>query len=114
MCRLSDESGCDETARQKRNGRAGLMDLLVAGLRGSPPPTSMQDRVRAVASGLRCPVCQDISVADSPSALAREMRLQFFAGLARQRIRHYLTGPRRKAEVSVPSPALSREPEPEP
>ena len=47
-------------------------------------------------------------------ALAREMRLQFFAGFARERIRHYLTGPRRKAEVSVPSPALSREPEPEP
>jgi cytochrome c-type biogenesis protein CcmH len=69
---------------KQRRTRAGVLlavaliaaagALLAAGLRGSPPPTSMQDRVRAVASGLRCPVCQDLSVADSPSALAREMR----------------------------------------
>jgi cytochrome c-type biogenesis protein CcmH len=78
--------------RARRRTRAGVLlavallaaggALLAAGLRGSPPPTSMQDRVRAVASGLRCPVCQDLSVADSPSALAREMRQRIAVQLA--------------------------------
>jgi len=77
--------------RERRRTRAGVLlavaliaaggALLATGLRGSPPPASMQDRVRAVASGLRCPVCQDLSVADSPSALAREMRERIAAEL---------------------------------
>ena len=77
---------------KRRRTRAGVLlavaliaaggALLAAGLRGSPPPTSIQDRVRAVASGLRCPVCQDLSVADSPSALAREMRDRIATELA--------------------------------
>jgi cytochrome c-type biogenesis protein CcmH len=81
-----------ETGRQRRRTRAGVLlavaliaaggALLVAGLRGSPPPASMQDRVRAVAAELRCPVCQDLSVADSPSALAREMRQRIATELA--------------------------------
>jgi cytochrome c-type biogenesis protein CcmH len=34
----------------------------------------VEDRVREIASELRCVVCQNLSVADSPSDLAREMR----------------------------------------
>jgi len=36
--------------------------------------TSLGDRAHEIASGLRCPVCLNLSVADSPSRLAGEMR----------------------------------------
>jgi len=58
---------------------AALCLLAAVGLAcaASAPPTSstaLDDRVREIASDLRCVVCQNLSVADSPSDLAREMR----------------------------------------
>ena len=61
-----------------RSGSAGwALAVLVAVLVFAAPAVAgedLEDRMREVASGLRCPVCQNLSVADSSSEMAREMR----------------------------------------
>jgi cytochrome c-type biogenesis protein CcmH len=58
--------------------RAAATVALLAGLAlstGAPAATAVSDdAVRRVASQLRCVVCQNLSVADSPSEMARQMR----------------------------------------
>ena len=56
--------------------RARLLALaVVAGVsRGGGPRRSSEETVNAVAANLRCVVCQSLSVADSPSETARQMR----------------------------------------
>ncbi len=69
----------------------GLAALLASG--GSDGSPTIDDRVHEIASGLRCPVCQNLSVADSPSRLAGEMRTeiqaQLVAGRSPEQVRAY-------------------------
>src|SRR5574341_547112 len=55
---------------------AGLLclTLVVPGFVLAAQTPDVEDQVREIASGLRCVVCQNLSVADSPSELAKEMR----------------------------------------
>ena len=50
--------------------------VLAAGVAWAarPQPISAADRVDRIAAEFRCPVCQGLSVADSPSETARSMR----------------------------------------
>jgi cytochrome c-type biogenesis protein CcmH len=61
-----------------RGGRlAAALLLLAVGVALGPPATAAsvnEDDVHAIASELRCVVCQNLSVADSPSEMARQMR----------------------------------------
>lgn len=53
----------------------------------------LEEQIRAVAAQLRCPVCQNLSVADSPSEMAQQMRAvireQLQAGKTPEEIKAY-------------------------
>ena len=48
--------------------------LLAAATLNSAAPADIDDRTREIATELRCVVCQNLSVADSPSEMAQQMR----------------------------------------
>ena len=57
-------------------GRALLLAVVAVATLGAAPPGGAvtEDQVRDVAANLRCVVCQSLSVADSPSETANQMR----------------------------------------
>jgi len=73
----------------------GVIFLLWSGAANVHAATNfdLEERVREVASELRCVVCQNLSVADSPSDLAKEMRNlvreQVQQGKSREEIQAY-------------------------
>jgi cytochrome c-type biogenesis protein CcmH len=70
--------------------------LVVVAVRGPSRPPTFQERVHAIAENLRCPVCQNLSVGDSPSELAQQMRgeigRRLRAGQTRAQIDAFFTG----------------------
>jgi cytochrome c-type biogenesis protein CcmH len=50
------------------------MGSAAAARAADAPPAVAEDTVHQVAAALRCVVCQNLSVADSPSEMARQMR----------------------------------------
>lgn len=54
---------------------AFVLALALAGVFAAPVSADgLDDEVRQIAKELRCPVCENLSVADSPSDLAAQMR----------------------------------------
>ncbi len=65
-----------------RRAALALALLLPVLAWGAPPPGAMnEETVRQIAAQLRCVVCQNLSVADSPSEMANQMR-----GIIRERL----------------------------
>ena len=84
------------TARSSRARTGRLLAALLATLLLATSAGAKEDldaRVREIAAGLRCPVCQNLSVTESPSEMAREMRAliadQLAAGNSPDEIRAY-------------------------
>src|SRR3972149_4916782 len=86
-----------------------LAALALSGPAGAPraEPT-LDDRVREIASGLRCPVCQNLSVGDSPSQMAQQMRAvireRVVAGDSREQIEAYFVSKYGEGILAPPRP----------
>lgn len=74
-------------------GESPAVSAIVAAQIGTLADSALEAKVRAVASELRCPVCQGESIQDSPAALAQEMRAivreQLAAGKTSDEVKAY-------------------------
>jgi cytochrome c-type biogenesis protein CcmH len=61
---------------------AAAATLGLVAVRGHQQPESRPQQVQQIAAGLHCPICKDLSVADSPAPLAQQMRQQIDEQLA--------------------------------
>ena len=61
---------------------AAAATLGLVAVRGHQQPASRPQQVQQIAAGLHCPICKDLSVADSPAPLAQQMRQQIDQQLA--------------------------------
>ena len=61
---------------------AAAAALGLVAVRGHQQPESTSEQVQRIAAGLHCPICKDLSVADSPAPLAQQMRQQIDQQLA--------------------------------
>jgi cytochrome c-type biogenesis protein CcmH len=52
---------------------AGAVTLAIVATHNSTPAGRAQ-QIQQIAAGLHCPICKDLSVADSPAPLAQQMR----------------------------------------
>lgn len=87
------------TLWRRRSADLALAGLVVAILAmvllslQTPPAPSLDARARSLAGELRCPVCQGLSIADSPAPLAEQMRRivrdQLAAGATDQDVRDF-------------------------
>ncbi len=72
---------------------AGASAQAASAPAGDVAETQIERDVRAVASELRCPVCQGLSLQDSPSELSQEMkdviRAQLAEGRTREEVKAY-------------------------
>jgi cytochrome c-type biogenesis protein CcmH/NrfF len=55
---------------------AAMATLGIVAARGHGAPAGRSEQVQQIAAGLHCPICKDLSVADSPAPLAQQMRAQ--------------------------------------
>src|SRR6266403_3466175 len=67
--------------------------IFFAGRLFAAPAPDLDDQTRAIATELRCVVCQNLSVADSPSEMAQQMRAivreQLQAGKSPEQIKDF-------------------------
>ena len=85
---------CSAPAAAQAAAEAAASQAPAATVQLSAPAESTLDaNTRAVASQLRCPVCQGLSLQDSPSELAQEMRTlvrqQLAAGKSQDEVKAY-------------------------